>query len=88
MLVVDNVSVRYGRVPALRDVSLTVNNGEIVSLIGANGAGKTSLLNTIAGIIAPTRGNIEWDGKGLLGLPSHRIVNAGIGYPAREHSRI
>jgi len=80
MLTVDNISIQYGRVPALREVSLTVNKGEIVTLIGANGAGKTSLLNAIAGIIAPKSGNIEWDGKRLLGLPPHKIVNAGIGY--------
>ena len=80
MLTVDNVSVQYGRIPALREVSLTVNKGEIVSLIGANGAGKTTLLNAIAGIISPRRGNIEWGGEKLLGLPPHKIVNAGIGY--------
>lgn len=80
MLTVDNVSVQYGRIPALRDVSLTVNKGEIVSLIGANGAGKTTLLNTIAGIISPRGGTIEWGGEKLLGLPPHKIVNAGIGY--------
>jgi branched-chain amino acid transport system ATP-binding protein len=80
MLTVDNVSVQYGRIPALREVSLNVNEGEIVSLIGANGAGKTTLLNTIAGIISPRGGNIEWGGEKLLGLPPHKIVNAGIGY--------
>ncbi len=80
MLKIENLSVYYGRVPALRGVSLTVKRTEIVTLIGANGAGKTSLLNAIAGIVTPRDGIIQLDGKGLLGLPPHKIVSAGLGY--------
>ena len=65
MLSVEGATVYYGRVRALREVSLTVNNGEIVTLIGANGAGKTTLLNAIAGIMTLTSGQVRLDGKPL-----------------------
>lgn len=80
MLRVEDLTVHYGRVPALRDVSLTMKRGEIVTLIGANGAGKTTLLNAIAGVTTPRSGNIEWDGKRMVGLPPNQVVASGIAY--------
>lgn len=80
MLKVENLSIYYGRVSAVRGVSLVVEPGEIVTLIGANGAGKTSLLNAIAGLVAARDGHVEWNGKRLLGLPPHKVVDMGIGY--------
>ncbi|MBM3131570.1 MAG: ABC transporter ATP-binding protein [Chloroflexi bacterium] len=80
MLRVEGVSVAYGRSVAVREVSLSVNAGEIVTLIGANGAGKTSLLNAITGVV-PTRGGQIWLGDSrLTGLPSHETVRLGLAY--------
>ena len=80
MLKIEDLSIYYGRVSAVRGVSLVVNPGEIVTLIGANGAGKTSLLNAIAGMVAPRDGHVEWNGSRILGLPPHKVVDMGIGY--------
>ena len=80
MLEVNAISIFYGRVRALRDVSLTVNQGEIVTLIGANGAGKSTLLNAISGVIAPRNGGITLKGKPIAGLPCHKMVCLGLGY--------
>src|SRR5207302_1342571 len=60
---VNNISVAYGAIQALRDVSVEIDKGEIVTLIGANGAGKTTLLRTISGLLRPTGGTIQWEGK-------------------------
>jgi len=68
----------YGPIDALHDVSLTVESGEIVAMIGANGAGKTTALMTISGVVKARRGSIEFDGRELCGLPAHRIVEAGL----------
>ncbi len=80
MLKVDEVSAAYGSVSVLREVSLVVNDGEIVTLIGANGAGKTTLLNTIAGTIPTRSGSIWLDDNRLSGLPPHKTVRLGVGY--------
>jgi len=80
MLTIDNLSVYYGRVRAVREVSRQVEEGEIVTLLGANGAGKTSLLNAVAGL-SPTRtGRIALRGVDIMGLPAHAIVRRGLGY--------
>ena len=63
MLKVENLSVHYGMIQAVRDVSFEVNEGEVVSLIGANGAGKTSILRTISGLVRPSAGKIEFLGQ-------------------------
>ena len=68
MLVCEHLSVRYGAVPALRDVSLTVRPDEIVALIGPNGAGKTTSLMTIAGVLRPERGSVSFGGRPLTGV--------------------
>ncbi|HEV7641690.1 MAG TPA: ABC transporter ATP-binding protein [Gaiellaceae bacterium] len=78
MLRVDELSVRYRGVPAVRDVSLTVAEGEIVSVVGPNGAGKTSTLNAIFGLVRASSGSIDFDGTSLLGLAPERIVRHGL----------
>ena len=80
MLSVEGATVYYGRVRALREVSLTVNDGEIVTLIGTNGAGKTTLLNAISGVLPLSSGQVRLDGNALSGLPAHKVVRAGVGY--------
>jgi branched-chain amino acid transport system ATP-binding protein len=78
VLRVDELSVRYRGVPAVRDVSLTVEEGEIVSVVGPNGAGKTSTLNAIFGLVRASGGSIQFEGTSLLGLPPERIVRHGL----------
>jgi branched-chain amino acid transport system ATP-binding protein len=80
MLRVDEVSAAYGGLTVLREVSLVVNEGEIVTIIGANGAGKTTLLNTIAGVVPLKGGSIWLDDNRLSGLPPHKTVRLGLGY--------
>jgi branched-chain amino acid transport system ATP-binding protein len=80
MLRVDKVSVSYGRATALRQVSMTVDDGEIVTLIGANGAGKTTLLNAISGSVALKSGDVWLDDRRLSGFPPHKTVRSGLGY--------
>ncbi len=77
MLQVKNISVSYGHVDALHDVSIAVPVGQIVSIIGANGAGKTSLVNTISGLVKPLNGEILFNGE-LLPKASHKIVAKGV----------
>ena len=79
LLKVENVSVHYGGVRALREVSLEEKEGEIVALIGGNGAGKTTLLNLISGIIRPSRGMIYFKGEVISSRPPEKIVALGIG---------
>jgi branched-chain amino acid transport system ATP-binding protein len=78
MLRVDHIHVGYGKAMALTDVSLTLERGEMVTLLGANGAGKSTLLKTISGIIPPARGKILFNGEEIQRLPPHQIVQRGI----------
>lgn len=78
MLELCNVDTYYGNIQALRGVSLRVNDGEIVTLIGANGAGKSTTLMTICGINRPRQGEIVWNGTPIHELPPHEIVTLGI----------
>ena len=78
MLEVSNLNVFYGKSQALREVSLKVDEGEIVALVGANGAGKTTLLNTISGLLRPVSGHVEFLGKRIDRLAPHRIMKLGI----------
>lgn len=78
MLTVENLSVRYGMIQAVRDVSFQVNQGEIVSLIGANGAGKTTILRTISGLIRPSEGNITFEGRAIEKEAPQKIVASGL----------
>ena len=82
MLDVRNLSVFYGDAQALEDVSLSVDPGTIVAIVGANGAGKTSLIRTIAGMHRPASGQIMFEGHDIAGLPSHRVCDLGIGQVA------
>ena len=82
MLSVDNIDVFYGDAQALDGVSLEVEEGAIVAIVGANGAGKTSLIRTIAGMNKPARGAIRYRGSDIAGWPSYRVCNLGIGQVA------
>src|SRR5215469_4764870 len=78
MLEIKNLAVNYGAIAALHGISLSVPDGQIVTLIGANGAGKTTTLKTISGLLKPASGEIVYDGKNIAGLPPHRIVAHGV----------
>jgi branched-chain amino acid transport system ATP-binding protein len=82
MLEVTGLDLFYGDAQALADVSLTAEEGAIVAIIGANGAGKSSLIRTIAGIERARRGSIKFRGRDILGLESHQVCNLGIGQVA------
>ena len=78
MLSVQDLNVYYGSIHALKGVSFDVDEGEIVTLIGANGAGKSTTLNTIAGLLRPRTGTIAYEGEDLTNVPAHKIVNRQI----------
>jgi branched-chain amino acid transport system ATP-binding protein len=82
MLSVENLDLFYGDAQALSDVSLEVPQGEIVAIVGANGAGKTSLIRAIAGMLKPARGAIRLNERDIAGLPSSRVCDLGIGQVA------
>ena len=78
ILHVENLNVYYGAIHAVKGISFDVEEGEVVTLIGANGAGKSTTLNTVAGLLKPREGVVEFEGKSLLGVPPHTIVGKGI----------
>ena len=78
LLELKGVNVYYGAIHAIKDISLTVNQGEIVTLIGANGAGKSTTLRTISGLLRPKSGSISFEGKEIAGVKAHEIVRQGI----------
>jgi branched-chain amino acid transport system ATP-binding protein len=80
LLEVTDLKVRYGAIEALHNVSLRVEEGQIVTLIGCNGAGKTTTLRAISGMIRPAAGNVVYDGRSLIGLPAHEMVRIGIAH--------
>lgn len=80
MLEVRNLAVRYGGIQALHDLSLSVPEGSIVTLVGANGAGKSTTLRTISGLVPPASGSIRFSGEEITGWPAHRIVAAGLAH--------
>ena len=82
MLQIAGLDLFYGDAQALDDVALDIEEGEIVAIVGANGAGKTSLIRTIAGMQRPSRGSIRFEGAEIAGQPSHRICDLGIGQVA------
>ena len=78
MLKVENINVYYGAIHAIQGISFEVHQGEIVTLIGANGAGKSTVLNTVSGLLHPKHGSIVFEGKDLKGVPAHKIVERGM----------
>jgi branched-chain amino acid transport system ATP-binding protein len=78
LLELDNVHSYYGHIQALRGISLTVDVGEVVTLIGSNGAGKTTTLRSIHGVLPPREGKIIFDGEEIQGLPAHDMISKGI----------
>src|SRR6185503_5713740 len=80
MLEIRDLHLSYGRIRAVQGVDLAVAAGEIVALVGANGAGKSSILKAIAGLEKPERGAIRFEGRDIAGWPAHRALGAGIAY--------
>ena len=78
MLSVEGINVYYGAIHAIKDISFHVNEGEIVTLIGANGAGKSTNLKTISGLLHPKTGSITYKGQNITGMRAHKIVQAGL----------
>ena len=78
LLEIRDLHTFYGKIHALRGVSLTVDDGEIVTLIGANGAGKTTTLNTISSLLVPKQGSVRFDGEDLTHVPPHKVVTRGV----------
>ena len=78
MLSVRDLHVSYGAIKAVRGISFDIKQGEIVTLIGANGAGKSTTLNTVAGLIRPDSGSIEFKGQSIVGVKSHKVVERGM----------
>ena len=78
MLKVKDINVYYGAIHAIKGISLSVDEGEIVTLIGANGAGKSTTLRTISGLLKPKTGEIKFLGNNIAGMPAHKIVREGI----------
>ena len=78
MLEVSHLEVRYGDLVGVQDVSITVQPGSIVALLGSNGAGKTTTLNAIAGLVKPSTGSIHWSGENIAGQPAYSIVGKGV----------
>lgn len=80
MLKITDLEVFYGVIQAIKKLSFEVNQGEVVALIGANGAGKTTILHTITGLVAAKSGKIEFEGKDITRLPGHKIVSLGMAH--------
>ena len=80
MLQVKDLQVYYGVINAIKGVSFEVNEGEVIALIGANGAGKTTILHTITGLVTPKSGSVEFEGKNLVKTPAHKIVGLGMAH--------
>ena len=80
MLEIKDVEVFYGMIQAIKGVSLQVNEGEVIALIGANGAGKTTILHSITGLIAPKKGQILFEGQDITTTPAHKIVSMGMAH--------
>ena len=78
LLKVDDIHVYYGNIHAIKGISFEVNEGEIVTLIGANGAGKSTTLNTVAGLLKPRSGSVTFDGRNMLGVPASKVVSLGM----------
>lgn len=80
MLEVKDLQVYYGMIQAIKGISFEVNQGEVIALIGANGAGKTTILHTVTGLLAPKAGNIIFEGQDITKIPAHKIVSMGMAH--------
>ncbi len=80
MLEVKDIQVYYGVIQAIKGVSFHVEEGEVIALIGANGAGKTTILHTISGLLTPKEGNVFFEGKDITRIPGHKIVSMGMAH--------
>ena len=80
MLEVKDLQVSYGMIQAIKGVSFEVNQGEVIALIGANGAGKTTILHTVTGLLAPKAGSIMFEGQDITKVPAHKIVSMGMAH--------
>ena len=80
MLEVKDLEVYYGVIQALKGISFEVNEGEVIALIGANGAGKTTILHTITGLIESKAGSVQFEGKDITKMPGHKIVTLGMAH--------
>ena len=80
MLEVKDLQVSYGMIQAIKGISFEVNQGEVIALIGANGAGKTTILHTVTGLIAPKAGSIMFEGQDITKIPAHKIVSMGMAH--------
>ena len=80
MLNVNDINVYYGAIHAIKGVSFQVNDGEVVTLIGANGAGKSTTLNTVCGLLHSRTGSVEFLGQDLAGIPAHKLVERGLAH--------
>ena len=78
MLTIKNLNVYYGAIHAVKDLNMEVGDGEIVTLLGSNGAGKSTTLHTISGLINPKTGSILYKGKDVVGIPAHKLVGQGL----------
>ncbi len=78
MLKIENLVVSYGGIEALKGISINVDKGQIVTLVGANGAGKSTTLRSVVGLVKPVSGSITYEGASLLGVPTHEIIKKGI----------
>ena len=80
MLEVKDLQVSYGMIQAIKGISFEVNQGEVIALIGANGAGKTTILHTVTGLLAPKKGSIIFEGQDITKVPAHKIVSMGMAH--------
>ena len=80
LLQVEDIHVYYGSIHAVKGVSFEVNEGEVIALIGANGAGKTTILHTITGLLSPKKGTVIFEGKDITKVPAHKIVSLGMAH--------
>lgn len=80
LLEIRDIEVYYGVIQAIKGISFDVNEGEVIALIGANGAGKTTILHTITGLLQPKNGSIVFDGKDITKVPAHKIVSMGMAH--------
>ncbi len=80
MLEIKDIEVYYGMIQAIKGISFEVNEGEVIALIGANGAGKTTILHTITGLLSPKKGTVIFEGKDITKIPAHKIVSLGMAH--------